>query len=100
MKKCASCGDEIGDKYQFCLKCNEERLRDRANKNTAEAVLKDDILEKINWNLGMIAKTLRLILIDNLNGKDRTEVQNRIYESITVDLDKDLGIVKELRKKQ
>ena len=57
MKKC-KCGQEIQDKYIMCANCANTGSRE--TKQSSEAYL--ETLQQINWNLGMISKTLQQLL--------------------------------------
>jgi len=52
---CKGCGTTIGDQYQVCVACNIKAKQ----ANQSDDLIK--ILERMNWNLGVIARSLELI---------------------------------------
>lgn len=56
MKKCESCDAMIDDKYKFCVACNLK------NRESYSKDKENNLLEKINWNLGTISQCLKAIL--------------------------------------
>ena len=57
MKKC-KCGQEIQDKYIMCASCaNAGKSADSHSNGTYL-----EVIQQINWNLGMISKVLQQLL--------------------------------------
>jgi hypothetical protein len=68
--KCENCGKEVNKKYKYCKSCVDNYKKDTLGtethtSNVANADVCEkldsliDILNKINWNFGMLVATLR-----------------------------------------
>jgi len=56
MDKCQVCGVAVADGYKFCVKCNTE------NRKVFSQDKQNDLMQKMNWNLGRIALSIEAIL--------------------------------------
>lgn len=95
MKNCEDCGKEIDDKYKVCVDCNEKR-KVKGNGDTLK------MLEKINWNLGTIALSLKAFItyemLKEVEGKESFEVKSKISEFFQKDLEKSLKFISDIRE--
>ena len=61
MKQC-KCGREIEDKYLMCYDCSKKDCTGNIGTAKPKSDKYLETLQQINWNLGMISKTLQALL--------------------------------------
>jgi len=102
MKPCpGGCGSNIGDGVELCSQCAYKKKNptpNTSNKNTPQDI--SDILKHINWNLGASQKWMKLDLLNKLECQTTTltEIQEKIHNSLLNDLDKDIKVIKDIKK--
>lgn len=84
----------------MCLSCLKGT--GEANKNVDFGEIKD-LLQKLNWNFGTLVKQQRLFYLFQIcekYGNDRNDYRKRISEYFSMDIDKDLKQLKQIKDEQ
>lgn len=97
-KKCPICNSvDIADNYGMCVSCNI-----KAKQSNQKDYLKDisENLKMCNWNFGAMQKWMKLSLLNDLekNKLNLTRTQERIYNLLIKDLDKDFKAIEDIKK--
>lgn len=99
MKLCPQCNKtQIDDKYSMCLSCLKTTQNSNKSADLNDALSK---LKQINWNLGTIALTLKMGLMNQMESlKDKTPMQQKIHSVLSKKIERDLENFENIKKEQ
>lgn len=104
MGKCKECGAPTGEGYEYCMAHKDLFFKNNDIKDKSKGSDVAEILEKINWNMGAISKTLDLMLAYNvtvgrIKDGDLKSVKP-IYDYVEKNIVKNIEIVKKIKEEQ